>query len=176
MTVAVAVAVAALGVTRLVRADDDKLVAQANQTLAQFQSVDPGLSRFVKGSAGYAVFPTITKGGLVVGAAHGKGVLYVNGKPVGRTGVTHATIGAQAGGQEFSEVIFFETPQALAQFKNGEFTVSAQASAVALKEGAAAGARFQQGVAIFTATKGGLMLEASVGGQKFSFEPFYSGK
>jgi len=172
--VGLAAAVAMLGMARLGLAEDNNaLVSQANATLAKFQGVDPGISSFMKSAAGYAVFPTITKGGLVVGAAHGNGVLFVNHKPIGRTGVTHASIGAQAGGQEFSEVIFFETPQSLAQFKTGQFTVSAQVSAVALKEGAAAGTRYQQGVAIFTATKGGLMVEASVGGQKFSFEPFY---
>jgi lipid-binding SYLF domain-containing protein len=86
------------------------------------------------------------------------------------------TVGAQVGGQEYSEVIFFQTPQVLADFKKGKSAFSAQASAVALTSGASANAKYQNGVAIFTATKGGLMAEASVGGQKFSFEPFAAQK
>ena len=94
------------------------------------------------------------------------------GRPTGRATLSQVSVGAQLGGQEYAEVIFFETPQALAGFKKNEFTFSAQATAVALKSGAAANAKFKDGVAVFTSAKGGLMFEASLGGQKFKFEPF----
>jgi Family of unknown function (DUF500). len=84
--------------------------------------------------------------------------------------------GLQLGGQTYSEVIFFETASSLSDFKKGNFALAAQASAVALSAGAAGHAKYEKGVAIFTATKGGLMYEASVGGQKFKYEPFGAAK
>ena len=161
---------AALGTAQA--ATDSKLVADAQATLATFQKTDPGLSSFTQRSAAYVVFPSVIKGGVGIGGAHGSGVLFENGRPTGRASLSQVSVGAQLGGQEFAEVIFFETPQALAGFKKGEFAFSAQATAVALKSGAAANAKFKDGVAVFTAAKGGLMFEASLGGQKFKFEPF----
>jgi lipid-binding SYLF domain-containing protein len=90
---------------------------------------------------------------------------------VGKTTLSQVTIGAQAGGQAYSEIIFFETAQALAEFKKGEWTMAAQVSAVILKSGASADAAYKDGVAVFTLSKGGAMAEASVGGQKFSYHP-----
>jgi lipid-binding SYLF domain-containing protein len=85
--------------------------------------------------------------------------------------MSQATIGAQIGGQAYYEIVFFETKEALATFKKGEWTMAAQVSAVALKSGASANAEYKDGVAVFTLTKAGAMAEASVGGQKFSYEP-----
>ena len=150
-------------------ADD---VGDANQTIRTFKKTDPGLARFFNSSVGYAVFPSVAKGGLGLGAAHGSGVLYERGAPVGRASLTQVTVGAQIGGQEYTEIIFFETDKVLSDFKSGNFAFSAQVSSVALAAGASANANYQRGVAVFTATKGGLMLEASVGGQKFSYTPF----
>jgi lipid-binding SYLF domain-containing protein len=154
-------------------ASDSELIAQAQQTLALYKKADPGINEFLQSSAGYVVFPGIGKGGLVVGAAHGDGVVFVGGRPVGRATLNQVSVGAQVGGQEYSEIIFFQTPQVLSSFEKGQFTMAAQASAVALKAGAAAQAKYQNGVAVFTATKGGLMAEASIGGQKFSFTAFH---
>jgi lipid-binding SYLF domain-containing protein len=109
---------------------------------------------------------------LGIGAAHGTGVLFENGAPVGKVSMSQVTIGAQAGGQEFSEIVFFEVPKTLNDLKAGGSSLAAQVSAVALSSGASAKAKFKNGVAVFTATKGGLMFEASVGGQKFSYTPF----
>jgi len=106
-----------------------------------------------------------------VGGAGGKGVVYQKGNPVGRATMTQASIGAQAGGQTFSQVIFFETPAALSDFKSGKFEMSADISAVAAAEGASKSANYKKGVAVFTLSKRGLMVQASVGGQKFKFEP-----
>jgi lipid-binding SYLF domain-containing protein len=161
-----------LAAARVSFAGDEQLIPDARQTIAKFRRTDPGLNMFFEHAAGYAVFPGIGKGGYLVGGAHGTGVLFEDGVPIGKVTLNQVTVGAQAGGQEYSEVIFFETPRALAEFKQGKSAFSAQVSAVALKAGASATAKYERGVAIFTATKGGMMAEASVGGQKFKFEPF----
>jgi lipid-binding SYLF domain-containing protein len=175
LTVGAAVAIGLLAGARLGHAagDSDQVIA-AQHTIALYNKADPGIKSFFDRSAGYVVFPGITKAGLGIGGAHGSGVLFENGKPIGKATVSQVSVGAQAGGQEFSQVIFFETPRALADFKQGKAAFSAQVSAVALKSGAAAAAKYKDGVAVFTATKEGLMAEASVGGQKFSFQPFSS--
>jgi len=134
-----------------------------------FRRADAGLEKLFTSSAGFAVFPTVAKGALGVGAAHGKGVVFQNNVIVADTGLTQVTIGLQLGGQSYSEIIFFETPEALGRFKEGQFVLSAQVSAVAIAEGVAANAKYVDGVAVFTIPKGGLMYEASVGGQKFSY-------
>lgn len=163
---------ALVGLARVSLANEEQLISDARQTVATYKRADPGLETFFQRAAGYVVFPGIGKGGLGIGGAHGTGVLFQNGAPVGKVSLNQVTIGAQAGGQEFSEVIFFETPQAVAELKQGKANFSAQVSAVALKSGASANAKYRNGVVVFTATKGGLMAEAAIGGQKFSFEPF----
>jgi lipid-binding SYLF domain-containing protein len=147
-------------------------LSDSNESIALFKKTDPNLDRFFKNSVGYAVFPNVGKGGLVVGGAHGTGILYERGEPVGDTSMTQATIGFQVGGQAYAEIIFFETDKVLSDFKEGNFAFSGQASAVALAAGAAANANYKWGVAVFSATKAGLMVEASLGGQKFSYTPF----
>lgn len=146
-------------------------VKEADAALAALKKADPSLKKFFGKSAGYAVFPNVAKGGLVIGGAGGSGFLYEGGKPVGKTTMSQATIGAQIGGQAYYEIVFFETKESLAAFKKGEWTMAAQVSAVALKSGASANAEYKDGVAVFTLTKAGAMAEASVGGQKFSYEP-----
>jgi lipid-binding SYLF domain-containing protein len=146
---------------------------------------------FFKNSYGYAVFPTVGKGGLVVGAAHGTGRVYQQGRYVGDTSITQLSIGFQAGGEVFSEMIFFENKAAFDKFTAGNFelaatahatAITASASATASTTGSGAGAsgskhnaatagNYQDGVAIFTIAKGGLMYEATVAGQKFSYKP-----
>ncbi len=147
------------------------LVRDAETTVADFREADPGLSRFFSGAAGYAVYPSVGKGGAGVGGAFGRGVVFEHGRPAARTTVTQVTVGAQLGGQAYSEVVFFETPEALARLERGETTLAAQVSAVAAASGVSAHARYAQGVAAFTLPRGGLMAEASVGGQRLSFEP-----
>lgn len=145
--------------------------ADVAQTIATFKNKDPSLAPYFQSAYGYAVFPTVGKGGFFVGAAYGTGKVYVKKRLVGLSSITQATIGLQLGGQAYSEIVFFKDEYALKQFEQGNFTLSAQASAVAVTAGAAANANYSDGVAIFTLTKGGLMYEASVGGQKFSFTP-----
>lgn len=146
------------------------LIVQANGTLDRFRASDSTIGARINESAGYAVFPTIGQGGAGVGGAFGRGVVYQMGKPIGFTSMTQGSIGFQLGGQTYSELLLFDQA-ALDRFKRGEFTVGAQASAVAVTAGAAANARFQNGIMIFTLGQKGLMYEATVGGQKFSFEP-----
>jgi lipid-binding SYLF domain-containing protein len=157
-------------------ASDQELLDEANATKAVFRKTDPGLATFFERSPGYVIFPSIAKGAVGIGGAHGSGVVYEHGKPIGKSTLNQVSVGAQLGGQAFSEVIFFATREALDTFVKGKTTFSGAVSAVALTSGASANARYQDGVVVFTATRGGLMLEASVGGQKFSFEPFMTVK
>jgi lipid-binding SYLF domain-containing protein len=151
--------------------DVTKDVKEAQETIAVFKKADPKLSRFFDHAVGYAVFPTVVKGAAGVGGARGSGIVFEKGKAVGKASLTQGTIGAQLGGQTYSEVIFFETVPAFTDFKKGALALAAQLSAVAASADASKNAKYQDGVAVFTIGKGGLMAEASVGGQKFSFEP-----
>jgi len=141
------------------------------ETVNLARQTDPGIQGFIDSSAGYAVFPTVGKGAVGVGGAFGRGELIQAGKLVGYCSLTQASVGLALGGQSYSELIFFETPAALEKFKSGDYTFAAQVSAVALKSGASANAKYSEGVAVFTMGEAGLMVEASVGGQKFSFRP-----
>jgi lipid-binding SYLF domain-containing protein len=144
---------------------------RAAATIAEFKRVDPSLDKFFSTAAGWAVFPTVAKGGLIVGGARGEGVVFEGGRAVGYTVLSQGTVGAQIGGQAYSELIFFRDAVALQHFKGGNSEFSAQASAVAASAGASADADYSEGVIIFTMARGGLMLEASIGGQHFSYSP-----
>jgi lipid-binding SYLF domain-containing protein len=136
-----------------------------------FIADDPGLARFFDEARGYAIFPRIGKGGFVFAGAHGKGLVFENGRVVGRASLSQATVGAQIGGQVYREVIFFETDDALLAFKQSTLELNAQVTAVIAAEGASKDARYREGVLVFTDPIKGLMAEASVGGQKFRFTP-----
>lgn len=142
---------------------------QIAETIAQFKQMQPGLSVYFKNAFGYAVFPTVGKGGLLFGGAYGTGKVYEQGELVGLSSIIQATIGLQMGGQTYSEIIFFKNNKALVNFQQGNYTMNAQASAVAIHSGVSIDANYSAGVAIFTLTKAGLMYEASVGEQKFTF-------
>ena len=128
------------------------------------------MQAWFKEAYGYVVFPAVGKGAIGIGGARGKGLVYEQGNLVGRSILTAVTIGFQLGGQEFSEVIFFKDKTAFDDFTRGNFEFGGQVSAVALTTGASAALAYNDGVAVVTATKGGLMYEASVGGQKFDYE------
>jgi len=161
----------AMGLTATTARAQDDLQRESKDAISGFQKTDPSIQKFLDESAGYAVFPSVGKGGFVVGGARGKGLLYEKGAVTGQATMTQASIGAQAGGQSFAEIIFFETPTAVNDFKTGKFEMSADVSAVAAAEGAAKSAKYKSGVAVFTLPKKGLMVQASIGGQKFKFEP-----
>lgn len=144
--------------------------SDAATALAKAQSNDPTLSRVLDDAQGYAVFPTVGKGAVGVGGAYGKGVLYEGGSITGYCDLSQASIGLQLGGQAYTEIISFATSEALNRFKTGNFAFDAQATAVALKSGAGANASYANGVAVFTMDESGLMYEAAIGGQKFSYQ------
>jgi len=145
--------------------------ADAQAVIARFKEKDPGLAKVFATARGYAVYPTVGKGGIGIGGARGKGYVYEGGRLIGRSTLTQVSIGLQLGGQAYSEVVFLKDAAAMESFKRGKLKLDAQASAVALTARAAADLAWRQGVAIVTMAKGGLMYEASVGGQKFSFTP-----
>jgi len=166
-----AVLVAGCSTTPQTAEGQAQLTSRSENAIQTARKADPGLQKFFDTAAGYAVFPSVGKGAVGVGGAYGRGELYEAGKLVGYCTLTQASIGFALGGQKYTELIFFETPAAVNQFKSGSFAFAAQASAVALKSGASANAKYSDGVAVFTLGEAGLMYEASVGGQKFSFEP-----
>jgi lipid-binding SYLF domain-containing protein len=168
-------------------------IAHANKysdTVALFKNAGESASFFHRSYA-YAVFPTVGEGGLGVGGAFGKGHVYVNGRWVGETTMGQVSVGFQAGGKAYSQIIFFEDKRALDEFESGSFEFTAGASAIAITaaagasvgtSGASAGASggekdaratgvYQKGMAVFTVAKGGLMYAAAIAGQKFSFTP-----
>jgi len=144
--------------------------AKVSQTISTLKKKDPSIKYFFNKSYAYAVFPTVGKAGIGIGGAYGKGRVYRQGRYVGEAELTQVSIGFQLGGQAYSEVIFFQNSDAYRKFTSGKLKFGAQVSAVAVNKGAAAKTAFQNGVAIFTATKGGLMYEATVAGQSFKFK------
>lgn len=163
--------------------EEDRLAVQS--ALIEFEK-SGALSAYFAGSYGCVVFPTIGKGGFGIGGAHGAGWVFRQGQLTGISKMTQLTVGFQAGGQAYSQIIFFENETAYTRFTGGNFEFGAQASAVALTVGANASAStaggasagagsaqtkstYTDGMAVFTLAKGGLMYEASLGGQKYSF-------
>ena len=147
----------------------EDLQGWAQRAIDRMTAADPDLRGVIDASHGYAVFPKVGKGGLIVGGGYGRGVVYEQGAMIGYADLTQASIGAQIGGQTFSELLVFENKEALDRFRQNKLEFSANASAVILKKGAAKAARFENGVAIFIEPRAGAMAEASVGGQKFTF-------
>ncbi|MHB8080373.1 MAG: lipid-binding SYLF domain-containing protein [Candidatus Krumholzibacteriia bacterium] len=142
----------------------------AADALAKARAGDPTFAPVLRDAYGYAVFPSVGKGGIGIGGAYGRGVLYRNGTAIGYCKITQGTIGLQLGAQTYTEMIVFATREAFDNFKSGNFAFDAQATVVALKSGAGANAKYSNGVAVFTMAETGLMYEASVGGQKFDFQ------
>ncbi|MCT7941209.1 MULTISPECIES: lipid-binding SYLF domain-containing protein [Shewanella] len=160
-----------------------------SNAITNFQKA-PETQAFFNTAYGYALFPTVGKGGMLIGGAYGKGRVYKGGMHTGDSSLTQVSIGFQLGGQAYSEIIFFKNAEAYNDFTSGSFEFSAQASAVAINLGAsaqvgttgnsagagqagsnhAAKAVYMNGMAIFTAAKGGLMYEAALAGQSFTFD------
>ncbi|WP_035672981.1 YSC84-related protein [Flavobacterium sp. 83] len=150
----------------------NKVIADSHTAKAEFIKSDPLMKGLFEKASGYVIFPNVGKAGLGIGGAAGNGVVYEHNKMVGMAKLSQLSIGFQAGGQAYREVIFFETKGELERFKESRFEFSAQASAVAVTEGASANVKYTNGVMVFTMQKGGLMYEASIGGQKFKFNKF----
>lgn len=149
---------------------DSKLANETEEAIKELYKSNPTIQQHFYDAYGFAVYPKITKGGLGIGGAGGKGLVFEDYKVIGGASLAQATLGLQAGGQQYMEVIFFEDKAALDRFKAGKIKFSGQASAVALKDGASVDMDYQDGVAVFTKAKGGLMAEASLGGQKFKYK------
>lgn len=144
--------------------------SEVEEAIATFIEKDPEMKEWFSSSYGYVVFPNVGKAGFGIGGAHGNGLVYEGGKLVGKSELKEVTVGLQLGGQSFVEVIFFKDKTAFDDFTRGNFEFGAQVSAVALTAGASADLAYNGGVAVMTMAKGGLMYEASVGGQKFEYE------
>jgi hypothetical protein len=147
------------------------LNADVQAAIQKALDTDPSLKTFFQDSAGYAVFPGVGAAAVGVGGAWGRGEVFRNGEMIGYTTLTQADIGLAFGGQKYIELIFFQTPEALRKFTGGQVTFAAQTSAVGITSGASSNASYSGGVAVFTLGEKGLMLQASIGGQKFSYVP-----
>lgn len=143
----------------------------ARVTVRSFKVADPTITEFFENAHAYAIFPKVTKGAAGIGAANGEGVVFQGNTVIGYAELTQVNVGFQLGGQSFSQLIFFEDARALRNFKRGDLKFNANASAVAAQNGAAATNDYENGVAVFSMVRGGLMFEASIGGQDFDFEP-----
>ena len=165
------VAVVALtGVVAALAAEEKPLGDQVKDAIQLFKSDSTTVAKLFDTAYGYAVLPSVGKGAVGIGGAAGDGQVFEKGALIGTCRMTQVTIGAQLGGQVYSEVIFFETKDTLDGFKKGEWAMSAGVNAVAAAESASADAKYKNGVQVYTIAKGGLMFEASVGGQKFKFK------
>ncbi|MDP4265573.1 MAG: YSC84-related protein [Bacteroidota bacterium] len=157
-----------------IKAQDEKgkqkILSESQKAHEAFIKKDPSMSKLFTNSVGYVIFPKIDKAGFVVGGSGGAGAVYEKGKAIGTAKVAQVSVGAQVGAQTYREVIFFENKDVLDRFKDNKVEFSAQLSAVAVKSGVSANAKYADGVAIFTDDLSGLMAEAAVGGQKFTYK------
>ena len=149
---------------------DTKLQNQVSNSMLAMAKSNPNVEKMFNSAYGYAVFPKITKGGLIVGGAGGHGLVFVDNKVIGSATLLQATLGAQIGGQQYSEYIFFETKAAMEHFKNNKFKFAGAASAVALDKAVSDNIDYQEGVAVYTFSNKGAMAEAAVGTQKFKYK------
>jgi lipid-binding SYLF domain-containing protein len=146
---------------------------RARNSVESFKVTAPWLSRYFEHAYGYAVFPEVFKGGLfIVGGGHGKGFVYEQNRLVGRSSITQLNVGPQLGGQSFSEIVFFRGQQELENFKKGNFELNAQVTAIVVTASMATNIDYSNGVAVFVLPRAGVMAEATVGGQKFSYNPY----
>ncbi len=168
---ALAVGLGACATAPKTSAQREQLQTEADTALRSMYQADPTLSDVVKSAYGYAIFPSVGKGGFIVGGGYGRGVVYKKGERIGYADVSSADVGALAGGQTIRELLVFKDEQAFNDLVNSRFSLTAGASAVALKPGAATQTQFENGVAVFVQPTGGLMGSLAVGGQSFSFVP-----
>jgi lipid-binding SYLF domain-containing protein len=151
---------------------DSSLIKDCDEAKAEFIQTDALMKNLFDNAYGYVIFPNVGKGAIGVGGAAGNGIVYEKGQMIGRAKMTQVSVGFQFGGQAYRELIFFENKETLDRFKKNKIEFSGQASAVAATAGASGNVKYRKGVMIFTQQKGGLMYEASVGGQKFKFNAF----
>jgi lipid-binding SYLF domain-containing protein len=151
--------------------DKGEIAEMVVQVRKDWQAKDKTFNKTLKRAYAYAIFPSVGKGGFIVGASHGAGEVYKKSKLIGHVKMTQTTVGAQVGGQTYAEVILFKNKKALDRFKANRFEGTAAATAIGGKKGAAAACKYKDGVAIMVLPIKGAMAEAAGGGQKFAFEP-----
>ena len=152
----------------------ERLSTDVRDTVQMYQSHSPAMQRLFDTCYGYAVFPSVGQGAIGIGGAEGRGQVFEKGALIGTVKLTQASAGAQLGAQSYSEVIFFETPKALDDFKDGKTAFSAGLSAALAAKGGGGEAKYEGGVIVHTMARSGLMFEASIGGQHFKFTPVNS--
>jgi lipid-binding SYLF domain-containing protein len=170
------VTLALAGALPAAAAEVEHLDSDVRNAVQKFQASSPRMRRLFNKAYGYAVFPAIDKAAAGIGGAEGTGQVYENGVLLGTANLAQATVGAQLGGQLYSELIFFESQKALDEFKDGKTAISAALSAAVAMDGAGAEVKYQHGVIVFTMDRAGLMFEASIGGQRFKFNPLAVGR
>jgi lipid-binding SYLF domain-containing protein len=149
------------------------LNSEVNEATAIFKTRDPGIQRFFDSAYGYAVFPEVYKGAFWVGGAYGRGEVFEQGQMIGYSSLSQATLGFSFGGEYFREIVFFLDKPTLDRFIAEQYVFSAQVTGVAVTAGAAAKADYQYGMAVFIIAESGLMVDVSLGGQKFKFTPTF---
>ena len=148
---------------------------EARTSLNEMKRADPSLNDFLNRGFAYAIFPSVGAGGVGAGGAYGRGQVFQGDRFLGYTDLSQGTVGLELGGRTYSELIVFKDQNAFEDFQHNKLQLAAQAAAIALKAGASTTANFSQGVAVFTRPTGGLMFDASIGGQQFTFKPAESG-
>lgn len=148
----------------------DSLELSVAQAIIKAKKVDPSMGKWFEAAYAYAVFPKVGKGGIGIGGAYGKGIVIRGDTTVGTTSLSQVTLGLQLGGQVYAQFIMFRDKTAYDHYTRGNFEMGAQASAVAITLGTSADANYDGGVAVFTIADGGLMFEATIGGQKFKYK------
>lgn len=163
------------GCSTVPKTDEAKavLTTEVTSTVSLFKTTDPGINRFFEQSYGYTVLPKVFKGGIWLGGAGGRGEVFEQNKMIGYCRMSQATLGFTFGGEYFREIIFFRDKEDFDKFKTGEYTFSAQVTGVALSAGAASKIDYKSGMAVFVMTDKGLMVDASLGGQKFNYSENY---
>jgi len=153
-------------------AQRQSLRQSADATLSEMIARDPPLADLLYRATAYAVFPSIGAGGILVGGAYGRGILYEGGAPTGYVSLEQASIGAQLGGQSFAELLVLRTPAEARALKGGHFTAGANLGVVVLTAGAAAHPSFDPNASVFVLPRGGLMVDISIAGQQLNYQPF----
>ena len=161
-----------VGLVNAQSSKNEKIIEDCKRAKTEFIKTDNLIQSLFKDSYGYVIFPNVGKGAIGIGGAAGNGIVFEKGEMIGAAKMKQLSIGFQLGGQAYREVIFFEDEDALNRFKENNFEFSAQASAIAVKAGATANVKYREGVMVFSQQKGGLMYEASIGGQKFDYTEF----
>jgi len=167
----IAAACISLAIAVPMAAAEEITSAEVKKAIDTFNFKDPSMKSRFKSAHGYAVFPDIGKAGFIIGGAGGDGHVFERGRMIGTAELSALSVGATAGVQHYAEVIFFQNKAALDRFRANKLEFDANASAVVAKSGASAGADYRNGVVVFTHPLEGVMLEASIGGQKFTFHP-----